>query len=62
MAKHMASKKYEFEIAVDAIGFFDTYTIVAKDLATAKKKAKAQAMRDFRSSMSVTKESKIELK
>lgn len=58
----MASKKFEFEITVDAIGFFDTYTIVAKDLATAKKRAKAQAMRDFRSSMKVTKESKVEIK
>lgn len=58
----MANKKFEFEIAVDAIGFFDTYTIVAKDLATAKKRAKAQAMRDFRSSMKVTKESKVEIK
>lgn len=38
----------EFEIAVDGIGFFDTYVIKAKDLATAKKKAKSKAMADFR--------------
>lgn len=38
----------EFEIAVDGIGFFDTYTIKAKDLASAKKKAKSKALADFK--------------
>lgn len=38
----------EFEIAVDGIGFFDTYTIKAKDLASAKNKAKAKALADFK--------------
>ena len=38
----------EFEIAVDGIGFFDTYVVKAKDLPSAKKKAKAKATTDFK--------------
>lgn len=45
-----------FEIYVEGIGFADTYIIKAKDLATAKRKAKAKAIKDFRSTLKAYKE------
>lgn len=37
----------EFEIYVDGAGFCETYFVKAKDLTTAKAKAKKMAIRDF---------------
>ena len=45
----------EFEIAVDGIGFFDTYIVKAKDLPSAKKKAKAKALAVFKKELKVFK-------
>lgn len=49
----MALKTYE--IYVDGIGFADTYIVKAKDLATAKKKAKAKAIAEFKSTLKAVK-------
>ena len=45
----------EFVIYVEGIGFAEEYTIKAKDLASAKKKAKAKALKDFKSTLKATK-------
>lgn len=45
----------EFVIYVEGIGFADEYTIKAKDLASAKRKAKVKAIRDFKSTLKATK-------
>lgn len=37
----------EFEIYIDGMGFGETYIVKAKDLVSAKKKAKAMAIKDF---------------
>ena len=44
-----------FDIDVDGLGFFETYEVYAKDLRSAKRKARAMAIRDFRSSLKITK-------
>ena len=46
----------DYTISIDGIGFFDTYTVKAKDLPTAKKKAKALAIRDFSKTLKAYKE------
>lgn len=45
----------EFVIYVEGMGFGDEYTIKAKDLVSAKRKAKAMAIRDFKSTLKATK-------
>ena len=44
-----------FEIYVEGIGFADEYTIKAKDLVSAKRKAKAKALKDFKCTLKATK-------
>lgn len=39
----------EFVIYVDSCGFAEEYIVKAKDLTSAKRKAKAMAVRDFKS-------------
>lgn len=46
----------EFVIYVEGIGFADTYIVKAKDLVTAKRKAKAKAIKDFCSTLKAYKE------
>ena len=46
----------EFVIYVEGIGFADEYTIKAKDLVSAKRKAKAKAIKDFCSTLKAYKE------
>ena len=45
----------EFVVCVEGIGFADEYTIEAKDLVSAKRKAKAKALKDFKSTLKATK-------
>ena len=45
----------EFVIYVEGIGFADEYTIKAKDLISAKRKAKAKALKDFKSTLKALK-------
>jgi hypothetical protein len=45
----------EFVIYVEGIGFADEYIIKAKDLVSAKRKAKAKALKDFKSTLKATK-------
>jgi hypothetical protein len=45
----------EFVIYVEGIGFADEYIIKAKDLVSAKRKAKAKALKDFKSSLKALK-------
>lgn len=45
----------EFKIYVDGIGFCDEYTIKAKDLTSAKRKAKAKAIKEFKSTLKAVK-------
>lgn len=45
-----------FEIYVEGIGFADTYSVKAKDLTSAKAKAKKKAIRDFASTLKAYKE------
>lgn len=40
-----------FQIYVDGIGFGDVYIVHAKDICSAKAKAKKMAIRDFRQSL-----------
>lgn len=44
-----------FTISVDAYGLYEEYTLQAKDLASAKRKAKRKAIRDFCSDMHILK-------
>ena len=37
----------DFEIYVDGLGFADTFIVKAKNLSSAKKKAKAKAISEF---------------
>ena len=45
----------EFVIYVEGAGFADEYTIKAKDLVSAKRKAKTKALKDFKSTLKATK-------
>ena len=44
----------EFVIYVDGMGFATEYTIKAKDLVSAKRKAKAKALKEFKSTLKAT--------
>ena len=44
-----------FEIYVEGTGFGDEYVVKAKDLVSAKRKAKAMAIRDFKNTLKATK-------
>lgn len=46
----------EYEIVVDGPGTFQCYLLKAKDLKTAKRKAKMKAIADFRKSLKVYKD------
>ena len=45
----------EFVIYVEGMGFADEYTIKAKDLVSAKRKAKAKAVKEFKSTLTAIK-------
>ena len=57
----MAKQKYEFTINVDGMGMYETYTIVACDITTAKKKAKEMTIADFRRSLKTSLEQKVKV-
>jgi hypothetical protein len=57
----MAKQKYEFTINVDGMGMYETYTIVACDITTAKKKAKEKAVADFKRSLKTSLEAKVKI-
>lgn len=44
----------EFVIYVEGMGFAVEYTIKAKDLVSAKRKAKAKAIKEFKSTLTAT--------
>ena len=46
----------DYTIYIDGIGFSEIYKVKAKDLPTAKKKAKALAIRDFSKTLKAYKE------
>jgi hypothetical protein len=46
----------EFTIVIDGAGFYEVYVVKAKDLKTAKAKAKKMAIRDFSRSLKAFKE------
>lgn len=46
----------DFEIYVDGMGFAETYIVKAKDLKSAKAKAKKMAIRDFSKTLKAYKE------
>ena len=45
-----------YTISVDSIGFCAVYTVLARDVYSAKRKAKKMAIRDFISDMVILKE------
>ena len=45
----------EFVIYVEGMGFAEEYTIKAKDLASAKRKAKGKAIKEFKSTLTAIK-------
>lgn len=57
----MAKQKYEFTINVDGMGMYETYTIIACDITTAKRKAKEKAVADFKRSLKTSLEEKIKI-
>jgi hypothetical protein len=46
----------DFNIYVEGMGFGDTYSVKAKDLKSAKAKARKKAIRDFASTLKAYKE------